>query len=388
MTHPTPDEFLDQEIDEAPARNFAIIQSNRTAKADYASIYRYINITSHSTLGTLHRCGRKYGISKIPTPVSAQDAQGAGFFDADALGNVHFAFGHSVGAGIQTYLVTGNLRKSLLAGFLAWNIDYAATEEKKGKSIVHASLAIEKFAYWWDHSTYSQDWEVATFNGKPATELTAYIDLENGYYHVLHVDVVLRHKHTGEYMVLELKTTGFTNIDEAAYGNSDQALGYSVVVDSIADSVDLTSSFNVLYVVYATTQREFHPMVFKKSRADRAGWLQSILLDHARLQSFRDVGFFPKDGESCFYYGRRCQHFGTCDASPAILGGGPGALGKKLSEVVIDFHKKEETQWPEHPDFVFTLTDLVNSTRNRVVSEQSVQENPSQLDSSNQMEEI
>jgi hypothetical protein len=350
----SPEDFMNSELT-TPEENgggyFGVLQAERTNKKDYRAAYIYINVTSYSQRQVLHNCPREFSINKIP-------ATGAIIGGST---NLHFVFGHSVGAGIQTYLATNNRQQALFSSFIAWNADLDAEIPKKGKNSSFAFLAVEKFIIWWE-SEMAGEWELAHFNGKPATELTFFIDCENGYYHAGHIDAVLRHRVSGRYLVLEIKTTSIRDVDEAQYSNSEQPLGYSLVLDAIAaqlmddaereqdPSLQVTNSFEVLYLTYSTTRRELVHMPFTKNRSERAEWLQDLLLDHSLVGTYRRLSFFPKRGDSCWSFGGRCEYYGTCD-----LG-----LNKSATIKHIVFDRKT-MDLPERVDFEFTLTDMTKA---------------------------
>lgn len=325
------DDFLDSTL--------GATQAALTTKGNYRYAYRYINITSYSQRELLHECPRKFQQIKIVRAAA----------DSFELPNLDFIFGHAVGAGVQAFIVTGSRNAAFFACFLAWNTDLNAEFLKKGKSFYFALLAVWKFADLWSQT--ADEWEIATFNNRAASELLFWIDCENGYYHVGHIDVILRHKVTGKYKIVEVKTTSMKNPDEAQYGNSDQALGYSVVLDSIARSIEEVSVFDVLYPVYSSTNREWTFLPFPKSRNQRAEWLQDLLLDHTTIQTYLKLGFFPKRGNACWSFSKRCPHYGICDLKDATQ---LGRFEKWTSGV---------TAYPETPDFTFTLSQLVKGIR-------------------------
>lgn len=353
---PLPDGTADPTISpllSAGDKNLAVLQSNKTSKKDYRDTYRFINVTSSSQRREL-KCARKFQIMKTPATTAGS---GLGFV------NIDFVFGHSVGAGVQTYLVTGSKDAAIFAGMLAWNTDLDAVHEKKSKSAFFATLAIEKFVHWW-HENMAAHWEVALFNGKPASELTFFIDTQNGYYHAGHIDIVLRHKTTGRYMVLELKTTAIRTVDEAQYGNSEQPLGYSIILDKIAAELEATSTFEVLYLVYSSTNREWTPFPFTKNRSQRMEWLQALLIDHTLIGTYRKLEFFPKNGEACWSFSSRCDHYGICDLK--------STQRTDFAELVVN---EDRSNLPEDVDFFFTLEELTAASirgATRVQEEHSV----------------
>lgn len=342
------DDFLASELSLDTSPNirtgsgiFGATQAERTNKKDYRAAYIYVNVTSYSQRNdSLHDCPRKYQISKQPAISSGFD-----------ITNVDFIFGHSVGAGIQAYLATSNRDVALFASFLAWNTDLDYETEfskKKGKSSWLAFIAVEKFIYWWDLEM-AHDWEIATFNGRPASELTFFLDCENGFYHAGHIDIILRNKKTGRYLVLEIKTTAIRNVDEAQYGNSEQPLGYSLILDTIVKDLNATNSFEVLYLVYSSTLRSLVPLHFTKNRSERVEWLQDLLLDHSTISTYRKLGYFPKRGKACWTFSSRCAFYGMCDLA---------AYKRSDNFKVFD---RSTMDLPEKVDFEFTLGDITRA---------------------------
>lgn len=364
--------------------------SASTADKAYRQLAASSNVTTYSLLGALHSCPRKYELDKWEANRTGADAD-------TGIINLDFAFGHAVGAGIQTYAATQSLSAAMLAAWLSWKAPFDAEKVDKrgvpsGKSLTWACYAVEKFADFWQREL--ADWEVVkilkkcpycnedgnqlritsdygpddyeyevscehckggAYIEKPAVELEFAVDFQNGFFHFGHIDVVLIHKITKKLAVWEGKTTGFENVDEALYANSSQALGYSVVIDAIAKQLPETngSDYEVLYIVYSSTSREFQLLPFGKSRAQRAEWLQDILLDHANISNYQRLNFYPKRGESC-YDGRfrsRCKWFGTCTLQTSSIF--PSVQLKSL----------ESIEQVDSVDFKFTLQELIDAQK-------------------------
>lgn len=330
-----------QSISEAKA-----ISANTADKA-YRKLTSHGNVTSYSLLSRLHECPRSYELDKLQA--NSASVSDSGFVNLD------FAYGHAVGAGIQTYAATGSVTASIFSAMLAWRAPWDADKvdargNSKGKNLAMATLAVEKFAYWWRENM--SDWEVVVLpSGKKAVELAFAVDFQNGKYHFGHIDTVLRNRSSGALAVWEGKTTGYAQVDEATYANSSQALGYSVVVDAIANQLGQSGTeYEVLYIVYSASSRAFQLLPFGKSRAQRAEWLQDVLLDHASIDTYQRIGFYPKRGESCINrYGRTCSWFGSCTMRNSSLF--PGVELKTLEEAQIGSI--------ESLDFVFKLDQLV-----------------------------
>lgn len=342
-------DFLDHDIGETIAEAKRI--SANTADKAYRKLTASSNVTSYSLLTNLHECPRRFELDKLQAnsevPLDGTDV------------NLDFAFGHAVGAGIQTFAATKNLLAAQLAAFLAWRAPHDAEKIDKrgnstGKSLAHATYAVEKFAWFWQQEL--DEWEVVRLpNGKAATELAFAVDMQNGMYHFGHVDTVLRNKQSGSLAVWEGKTTQKELIGEAEYANSTQALGYSVIVDAIAQQIGATGTeYEVFYIVYSAKTRNFQLLPFGKTRAQRAEWLQDVLLDQANIKTYQRIKFYPKRGESCVnQWGRTCHWFGNCTMHNESLF--PGVEAPELSDV----HGVESL------DFLFTLDELVKSQQQK-----------------------
>ncbi len=345
-----PETFEQRGQDQATGEQIATAKaiSANTSDKGYRKLIAHGNVTSYSKLQLLHTCPRLFQLEMLK-----QNKELGAPKLAEPQMNIDFAFGHAVGAGIQTLAATNSLQAGQFAAFLAWKADYNADKKDRwdksvGKNLDLAIYAVEKFWQFWN--TDLSDWEVAILpNGKPAVELAFGVDTKNGYYHFGHIDTVLRSKSTGRLAVWEGKTTGTENVAEATYANSYQALGYSVVVDAVAATLGLNSpDYEVLYVVYSSKTREFQLLPFTKSRTQRAEWLQDLLLSHAMIDKYHELQFFPKRGDACInQYGRTCAWFGQCHMRTESLF--PGLVPVKL----------EKVEHLESLDFMFTLDDLV-----------------------------
>lgn len=320
--------------------------ASATTDKDYRRIVSFDNCTSYSQQTDLHACPRRYQLTKA-------DAKGSGSDGNTEQSNLDFAFGHSVGAGIQTLIATGDLDAALFAGFISWKADYFADLDdfaakfgkrtRKNKNIAFAQLAIEKFYT----QGLAKDWEIYRLpDGSPAVEVAFCVDMENGYKHYGHIDLVLRHKGTDRIAVWELKTTGYNTVDEALYANSSQALSYGIVLDSIEPDL---SEYDVNYAVYSSPSMEWEVLPFTKSLTQKAEWIQDVLLDHNNIKTYRKLNFFPKRGESCIQFSRRCRFFGICDVTSHVS--------------YEDLPKEREA---ENVHFKFTLSELLATQKEKL----------------------
>lgn len=272
---------------------------------------------SYSRSQLLHLCPRKFQLIEIFGLVSHEE-------------NVDFDFGHMVGAGVQ-HLVAhpGDVKRAIAVGLSAWDGNLFAESEKPAakKSAWYGIRAIQKFAELQKEKTFFKDYEIAYFRDaygklKPAIEVTFQIKCYDGYTYEGHIDLVLRNKKNGQYIILELKTTTFTNLDEAMYKNSAQSLGYSVILDSIVKSdpnLQATSAYHVFYLIYKSGKMEYEDMIFPKSKLQRAHFINSLVMDIEQAEMYREYGNYPMRGQSCYNFFRQCEFFNKCTYSDETL---------------------------------------------------------------------
>lgn len=332
-------ELLNSNVNSATETAFGVRKDN------YRQLVALGNVTSYSMQEVLHACARKFQLLKLQA-----DNEGEREFEA----NVDFAFGHAVGAGVAVFDETKDLNKAVWAAFLAWNIDLFAESQKKAnrpdpkKSFHHAIWALYVYSNFVEEDTDLADYEVVK------TEANIAVDLENGYFYVGHIDQLLKNKYTGKFRVKENKTTSYSTVDPAMYANSDQALSYAVVVDSLGDA-----EYEVLYTVYSSTEQRWMQFLFVKSPLSKIEWLQDQAITASTIDLYAEKNFFPKRGSSCLAFGRRCEHFETCDFDSERV------FGKKFNQLKR-VQSLVELQEIELSDFAFKWSDIVKRQRERL----------------------
>ena len=281
-----------------------------------------IKLLSHSSIETLHSCPRKFEIYRMN-------------YAPKEKGTIDTAFGHAVGVGVQELLIsksanetsqTETTNTSLLYEyqnaiwkmFLSWEVDIDETKPKSKKSFHSACLAVEKYQQQL-LPLLTSEWELAYFEGKPAVELGFIIKLPNDYYYRGYVDAVLVNKKEKRFRVLELKTTGLNVVDVAQYKNSFQGVGYGVILDKLASSMDYAADYYVDYLVYKTVSQEFLTFPFLKTTYQRAKWLSQLLVETETIDLYLQKELFPTHGESCYNFYRQCQYFGICERENSEL---------------------------------------------------------------------
>ena len=252
---------------------------------------------SYSTLNLLTGCDRKLQLVKL---LESNEA------DKEAP---QFSFGHAFGDGVVEYLLTGDMDRAL---FTAWRA-YEPDIEDFRRNVWFAINAVEQAKSTLDE--LRSEWEVAVFDGKPAAELSFKLIINEWCYFVGYIDAVLRHKRDGHLAVFECKhSTSNLNDLTPMYKNSGQALGYSIVLDRIAEQT--LGKYSLFYFVGQLKKPhtpEYHKYEWKKTLLDRLNWFLTLGLDVERLQRNIEIGVFPMRGNHCLSFNRVCDFFGTCN---------------------------------------------------------------------------
>lgn len=262
---------------------------------------------SYSSLLTLHSCPRKFQLYKLRTTHKTEEA---------LKSTITFSFGHVVGDGIQNVFAGLSETEIIWKMFLGWHTpSLFDSDDKSDKNFFLAIHAIQKFIRMRQEG-FLNEYDLVWYNGKPACELSFSITFPDGFRLRGFVDAVLRHKETGQVVVLECKTTGFTTVNPSTYKNSAQAIGYSIVLDVIFPEI---SSYEVIYLIYHTKGREYNVINFTKSYLQRALWIRELLLDIEVIKMYEEAGIYPMRGESCVSFGRDCQYIQSCTLSTEYL---------------------------------------------------------------------
>lgn len=261
---------------------------------------------SYSSSLLLHGCPRKYQLQKMQSGYTKQQEE-------DWKQTLTFAYGHAIGTLVQDILVAQKSRDQVIFDMMAaWPCDLFDENEKQKKSFAHAMNAAAKF-YAMQDDGFFEDYEVAIYNGKPAAELSFRIWFPNGSSYRGYVDLVVKNKYTGEYVIVEVKSNSGRKMAYSQYKNSAQAIGYSVVLDKIHPGL---ASYTVEYLVYMTYLERWENFSFPKTMKQRALWVRDRLWEVGVINELvRDEGTYgvwPMHGEHCFSYMRECEFMGIC----------------------------------------------------------------------------
>lgn len=261
---------------------------------------------SYSSMLTLHSCPRKFQLYRLRTTHRTEES---------VKSTVTFAYGHIVGEAIQLALENKTESEIVWKMFLGWHTDLFHEDPKLNKSFFSAVIAIRRFLALRE-SGFLKEYDLVYYNGKPACELSFSVIFPDGFRLRGFVDAVLRNRDTGKVVVLECKTTGSATVNPATYKNSAQAIGYSIVLDSIFPELN---SYEVLYLIYNTKSGEYLPIPFQKTYLQRALWIRELLLDIETIKMYEEAEVYPMHGESCYSFFRECEYLNVCQLSTEYL---------------------------------------------------------------------
>ncbi len=255
---------------------------------------------SHSALDVLHVCERKFQLDRLLVSELSEREEWPST-----------VFGRAYGEGVASYMTHQDPDLALFKTFMAY---WPILEEERKTQEICMSLVLSSIPHL---DNLLMDWEVATFNGKPAIELSFRLNIDSRFYFVGYIDLVLRNKWTGVHGIMEVKHTGLNIYDlSPLYQNSGQALGYSIVLDKIVGEAQ--SNYEVLYFAGQLGSGngfspKIHTMIYPKTLQDRLNWFITLGMDVERLHLMLDNNVFPLRGASCLQYMKPCKHLGTCN---------------------------------------------------------------------------
>jgi hypothetical protein len=287
---------------------------------------------SNSTMDLIQTCERKFQLEKLL------------YNDGEREHTEHTVFGSAYGIGVASYFIHQDEDQAL---YEAWMAYYPELETEK-KSMVKCFNAL--MVTFRKIDELLMEYEVVSFKGKPAAELSFCLFTGKDYYFVGYMDLVLRHMFTGVYVVLDAKTTGLEihNLDPL-YKNSAQLIGYSIALDAIVGEAQAT--YEVMYLV-CQMGRGFAPNVqvltYKKTVLDRLQWFLTLGMDIERLERMKELNIYPRRGQSCMNYNRPCYYFGTCNLHSQDL-----PREEKEDETEYDFYFDMQTLIDDHVTRVY-----------------------------------
>ena len=285
---------------------------------------------SHSALDVLHVCERKFQLERLLVSEVTEKEEWPST-----------VFGRAYGEGVASYMVDQDIDKAIFRLYMAY---WPVLEEERKTQEICISLLLSSIPHL---DNLLMDWEVAIFNSKPAVELSFRLDIDERFYFVGYIDLVIRNRWTGVHGIMEVKHTGLNIFDlSPLYQNSGQALGYSIVLDKIVGEAQ--SNYEVLYFAGQLGAGngftpKIHTMIYPKTLQDRFNWFITLGMDVERLHMMLQSNVFPLRGSNCLQYMRPCKHLGTCNLH------GLDSYKEEVEDTIIyDFNYKLDEVIQDH----------------------------------------
>ncbi len=181
--------------------------------SDFNGIDPRLLDTSYSSTMDFASCPRKFQLRKLNSTVTRAS-------ETDYKKTLTFQFGHTLGELVQDSLNSKLTRNQIIFNaFLKWECSLNEENPRQHKSFYHA---VEAIRYFWElqDNGYFDDYEIATLkDGRPAIELSFKIVFPNGTIWRGFVDAVLFNKTTGEYVILEIKSSSGTWVNPDMFVN-------------------------------------------------------------------------------------------------------------------------------------------------------------------------
>lgn len=291
---------------------------------------------SFSALEELLTCERKFQLNRLLLR------------DRESSVNANFAFGHAFEAGCVSYILNRDEDRAIWDTFMAYQCEGEIPYSTKKTALTAVNTVKAAFSRL---DNLLEDWEVAIFQEKPACQLSFRINIDETFYYVGYIDLVLHNRFTNMYAVWDAKTTGLNLLDLAPlYQNSAQLIGYSIVLDSIVGE-DYTEYAVQYFVGQIGATDGFKPtivpLIFEKTLKDRLNFFIMLGMDIERLKLMQQVNIYPQRGGACLRFNKPCFHFTTCGLH------------------ALDIPAKEEPDEIEY-QFVFNLEDIVKNHMKRI----------------------
>lgn len=291
---------------------------------------------SHTILKPLPECERKFELDHLLVRPNVANV--------DTFEKSYHIRGNAYGAGVQAYLLTGDMD---FAKTVAWLSYYPENEDLLRVPTISQARVINNL----DHSKAKLDemrkrYTVAFFDGKPAIEKSFKLHIDGKWYYIGHPDIVLFDNELHIYVVLDVKTTLYKMVDlQPLYRYSTQCLSYSIVIDAVVGEEQ--NSYGVLYLVCRDKNNsDFVPDVevfqFQKTLVDRLKWFYALKMDIQKLNQMEEFDLFPLRENGCVSFGKVCTHYGFCHMTSGDV-------------------RKEPKPDTRTYDFEFNLDDLIQN---------------------------
>jgi hypothetical protein len=272
---------------------------------------------SHSSVMSFRSCPRKLEFPKFH-----------GVFSSDE--SLPAEVGKALHAGYQNFVSTKNKDAAIWAMMAAYPV-HLCSNPKDPRSI-EACLSTMEHLFNTQIFNSAEIAKIKTPDGqvKPAIEVpflikfpNLWLDAEKTIQIVYrgYIDMIIYDFFTGEYGVVDIKTTRTWSTDlTAKFQFDEQCFPYALVLERVLGKpIELLQvKYWSIYVDIAKPHDQIYP--FSKSYDEVRDWARGLLIDIELMRSFYRMQFFPRHGNSCYTFNSPCRYFNVCqEREPADI---------------------------------------------------------------------
>lgn len=272
---------------------------------------------SYSSLQTDESCNRKFEFQKLYP-------QRERMFDSYAAD-----IGTALHRGFQDYLIHTDEDKALWEMMRAFPIqgEYEQINDYRSLEACTATLVEMMDSTAFGEYELAQIIHPVTGEPTPAIEVPFQIQFsgEGGltltdgrrFAFVGFMDAIMRHRTTGAYRTLDIKTHRRTLRDATAnYKFNAQQIPYGIMIEQILGHEGSVESFDVLYldtyVDLVEPRVEEYP--FHKDKSDVQEWLMNTVMQLQRIAQHANMDYFPRTSGGCMSWNKPCYWLDVCDS--------------------------------------------------------------------------
>lgn len=272
---------------------------------------------SYSSLTTYETCARKLEFKKFYS-IPGENVSLAG------------EVGHALHDGWQDYIIHGDREHAIGAMMLSYPI-HLNDDPSHDRSLEACYATLNAMI----DSTQLLEYEVAEIHCldgqiRKGVEVPFRIDIKNfslsddeyiPVYFVGFIDLILRHRIDGTFTTTDIKTHRLKPHDlTAKYMYDDQCIPYGLVLER-ALGQEIESFFTRYYSVYVDIQKPHCKLYkFPKNKNDIHDWARGFYIHLQNIKTYYQLGWFPRNGNSCMSWNRPCEFFDTCNSrDPGVI---------------------------------------------------------------------
>ena len=266
---------------------------------------------SDSSLSTFDStCAKKFAFLKI---------WGGGRGPSDLPGEV----GNALHTGFQSYMLSNDREKALFDMMLRYPIELCSNPEDNRS--LEACYATMQLIMDYNHLQAYEIAEVRDKEGniRPAIEVPFRINLKEfslsstdviPIYYVGFIDAVLFNNLTGEYIVVDLKSTRDNTKDlTAKFAFKEQCIPYALIIERMLNATIDHLKMIYLSVFIDIQKPTIFPYEFQKDEYDIQEWALGLADKIDRIKRYYNAGWWPRNSNACISYRKVCPFFTMCD---------------------------------------------------------------------------